>query len=192
MSRSGRICQDLPVDVKISPFVLVCCEFFFFLVFVVTCDVNWNLCWPNGFFDVQSCLCWGCGWIFSFIFCCIILCLVAGCLCCFWCEIFGWVYRIIWLCKPDQPNRIHPTNPITRTVLADWHFGWLMDMISLNSTWSGRVKYYPQTRPAQPKPTPTQRTVSLHLFQFFSFFSSQSFSQFFGKSSSWVVLNENI
>jgi hypothetical protein len=58
------------------------------------------------------------------------------------------------LCKPDQPNRIHPPNPITRTVRANWLFGWLMDMISLNPTWSGRIKYYPQTRLARPVPTP--------------------------------------
>jgi hypothetical protein len=59
------------------------------------------------------------------------------------------------LCKPDQPDRIHPPNPITRTVRTDWLFGWLTDMISLNPTWSGRMKYYPQTRPARPEPTPT-------------------------------------
>ena len=115
MSRSGRICQDLPINIKIYPWMSRSRRLhwfvvnFFFLVFVVTCDVNWNLCWLDGFFDVQLCLCWGCVLIFSFIFCCIILCLVAGCLCCFWCEIFGWVYRIISLCKPDQPD--HPNRP---------------------------------------------------------------------------------
>ena len=160
MSRSTRKYQDLPMDVKISPWMSRSRHLRWFVVNFF----SWYLLWLVMLIEI--CV----GWMdflmfnrvcvgamdgfFLFIFCCIILCLVAGCLCCFWCEIFGWVYRIIWLCKPDQPNRIHPTNPITRTVLADWHFGWLMDIISLNPTWSGRVKYYPQTRPTRPEPTP--------------------------------------
>ena len=61
--------------------------------------------------------------------------------------VFGVRFLVWFIGLFDCANPTNPTNPITRTIRADWLFGWLTDMISLNLTWSGRVKYYPQTRP---------------------------------------------
>ena len=156
MSRSAHECQDLPVDVKISPFALVCCEFF-----------SWCLLWLVMLIEICVEAMDG---FFSFIICYII---------CVWllvvCVVFGVRFLVGFIGLFHCAN---PTNPITQTVRTDWHFGWLTDMIFLNPTWSSRVKYYPQTRPARPSPPLRLSRVKKGYFRHFTHTHTHIYGQF--------------